>query len=128
VKAVAVVTNVPLSEPAGMESEVGTVRLGELEFRPTVPPPAPSRVTVQVLVALGARLPGLQAMEVIPSLTLTLTTPPVPVTGISSPAGVEARLFATSIERLLLPAGVSDKVATTPSEIGFEFEPQAMQV
>lgn len=118
--------NVPLTEPAGMVSDAGTVRLVELEFRPTVPPPAPLRVTVQVLDSLGARFPGLHVMELIP-LT-TLTAPPVPVTAISSPVGEAPRPLAIATGRPPLPDKVTDRVATTPSEIGFEFNPQATQV
>jgi hypothetical protein len=117
-----------LSDPVGTTTEAGTVRLLELEFRPTAPPPVPSRVTVQVLVALGARFPGLHVMEVIPVPALTLTTPPVPVTGISSPPAEAPRLLSTPTERLLAPERVSERVATTPSAMAFAFEPQAMQV
>lgn len=118
----------PLSEPVGMVSEAGTVRFAVLELRPTTPPPGPSRVAVQVLEAVGARLPGVHVIEVIPVTAVTLTTPPVAVTAISSPASEAPRLLAIATGRLLLPASVTDRVATTPSEIGFEFNPQATHV
>ena len=66
------------------------MRLVELELRPTIPPPDPLRVTVQVLEAFGARVPGLQAMELIVARKRTVTVPPVPVTAIVSPAGEDA--------------------------------------
>ena len=127
-KAVAVAVKVPLSEPVGMVREPGSVRLVVLEPRPTMPPPGPSRVTVQLLEALGARIPGVHVREVIPVTAVTLTTPPVPVTAISSPASEAPRLLPIATGRLLLLESVSDRVATTPSEIGFEFNPQATQV
>jgi len=128
VKAVAVAVKVPLSEPVGIVREAGVVRLAVLELRPTIPPPSPSRVAVQVLEAFGARLPGAQVREVIPVTAVTPTTPPVPVTAISSPASEAPRLLSIATGTLLLPDRVSDRVATTPSEIGFEFSPQATQV
>ncbi len=126
-KAAAVAVNVPLTEPVGMVREGGTVRLEVLEPRPTTPPPDPSRVTVQVLAALGARLPGVHVIAVMPVTAVTLTTPPVPVTAISSPASEAPRVLPIATGRLL-PASVSDRVAITPSEIGFEFRPQATHV
>ena len=93
--------NVPLLEPAGIVSEAGTVRLVELELSPTVPPPDPVRITVQVLEALGARAPGLQAMELIElTAVATLTVPPVPVTTIESPVGDAPRLLADRDRRI----------------------------
>jgi hypothetical protein len=68
VKAVDVAKNVPLTEPDGMVSEAGTVRLVEFELKPTVPPLDPLRVTVQALEDRGARVVGLHAMALIPEL------------------------------------------------------------
>ena len=65
-KAVVVAKNIPLAEPDGMVNEAGTARLVELELRPMVPPADPLRVTVQAVEERGARVPGLQAMAVIP--------------------------------------------------------------
>jgi hypothetical protein len=128
VKAFAVARNVPVPAPAGMVSEVGTVRLVELEVSPAIPPPDPLRVTVQVLEALGARVTGLQAMELIVSTEATNTVPPVPVTAIASPVGEEPRLLLTVNGASVLPAMVTDTVATTPSAMVSELNPHATQV
>jgi hypothetical protein len=129
VKAVAVARKVPLLEPAGMVSEVGTVRAVELELRAIVPPADPLRMTVQVLEALGAKVPGLHAMELM-ELTpaATLTVPPTPVTAIGPPKGEAPRLLVIVIGRALLPDRVTDRVVTTPSEMALVFNPQATQV
>jgi hypothetical protein len=126
VKAFAVARNVPLPEPEGIVSDVGTVRLLELEFRPMVPPPDPLRITVQVLAALGAKVPGLHAKELIAAATLTVL--PVPVTAIAPPVGEAPRLLLTVTGTALLPDRVTDRVATTPSGIILEFNPHAMHV
>ena len=107
-------------------SEAGTVRLGELELRLTVPPPDPLRTTVHVLEALGAKVPGLHAMELITGTAATLTMPPVPVTAIASPVNEAPRLLLMVIGTALLPDGVTDRVATTPLEIALGFNPHAM--
>jgi hypothetical protein len=65
VKVLAVALNTPVAEPDGIVYEVGTVKSVEFEVRPTVPPPGPLRVTVHVVDESGARIAGLQAMEVI---------------------------------------------------------------
>ena len=112
-----------------MVSEAGTVRLVELELSPMVPPPDPARLTVQVLEALGARVPGLHAMELIElTAVATLTVPPVPVTAIASPAGDAPRLLLIVTGTSLLPERVTDTVATTPSEMVVEFNPHATHV
>jgi hypothetical protein len=126
VKADAVARNVPLTEPEGIVTEAGTVRLAELELRPMAPPPDPLRVTVHVLEVPGVKVPGLHAMEL--SATATPTVPPVPVIAIASPAGETPRLLPMVIGTVLLPDGVTDRVATTPSEMAVEFNPQAIQV
>ena len=110
-------------------SEAGTVRLVELELRPTVPPLDPLRVTVHVLEALGANVAGLHAIELI-ELTgaVTLTVPPVPVTVTASPVGEAPILLPIVTGRALLPDRVTERVATTPSEIALEFNPQATHV
>jgi CBS domain-containing protein len=129
VKAVAVARNVPLLEPAGMVSEAGTVRLVELELKPTVAPVDPLRETVQVLEPPGVTAPGLHAMELIEVVTgATLTVPPVPGRVIGLPVGDAPRLLLILIGRALLPDRVTDRVATTPSEMALEFNPQAMHV
>jgi hypothetical protein len=144
VKAIAEARNVPLLEPAGMVREAGTVRLVELEFEPRtvevelravelalkamVPPPDPLRITVQVLEALGANIPGLHAMELIELITAVLTVPPVPVTAIESPVGEAPMLLLIVIGRALLPDGVTDTVATTPLEMALEVNPHATHV
>jgi hypothetical protein len=123
VKAVAVARNAPVTEPEGIVSEAGTMRLAELEFRPTIPPPDPLRITVQVLEALGAEVPGLHVMELI-ELTI-LTVPPVPVIAIASPVSEPPRLLLIVIGTTLFPDRVNDRTATTPSEIVLEFNPDA---
>ena len=129
VKAVAVARNVPLAEPAGIVSEAGTARLVELELRPMVPPPDPLRMTVQVLAALGAKIPGLHAIELIELITATtLTVPPVPVTVIASPVDETPRLLLIVTGRSLLPDRVTDRIATTPSEMELESNPHAMHM
>jgi hypothetical protein len=85
VKADAAARNVPLTEPEGIVTEAGTVRLAELELRPMAPPPDPGRVTVHVLELPGTKVPGLHAMELI--AVATPTVPPVPVTAMASPVG-----------------------------------------
>jgi hypothetical protein len=107
-------------------SEAGTVRLVELELRPMIPPPDPLRITVQVLEALGAKDPGLHAMELITAATLTV--PPVPVTAIASPVSEAPRLLLMVTGTPLLPERVTDRVATTPSEMVLEFNPDATHV
>ena len=112
-----------------MVSEAGTVRLVELELRAMVPPADPLRMAVQVLEAAGATVPGLHAMdtmELIPGATVTL--PPVPVTAIGSPVGEAPRLLPILTGRALLPDRVTDRVATTPSEITLVFNPHATHV
>jgi hypothetical protein len=129
VKAVAEARNVPLLEPAGIVSEAGTVRLVELEVSPSVPPLDPLRITVHVLAALGANVPGLHAIELI-ELTgaATLTVPPVPATAIASPVSEAPILLLIVTGRAVLPEGVTDTVATTPSEMPVEFIPVAIHV
>ena len=127
--AVAVARNVPPLDPAGMVSEAGTVRLEELELRPTVPPADPLRTTVQVLEALGATTPGLHAIEVIGVVAPeTATVPPMPVTATESPVAEAPRLLLMVTGRGLLPARLTDTVATTPSEMALEFNPHATHV
>jgi hypothetical protein len=123
VKAVAVARNVPVTEPQGIVSEVGTMRSAELEFRPTVPPPDPLRITVQVLEALGAEVPGMHVMELI-KLTI-LTVPPVPVMATASPVSEAPKLLLMVIGTTLLPDRVTDRTAITPSEMILEFNPHA---
>ena len=107
-------------------SEAGTERLVQLELRPMIPPPDPLRVTVQVLEALWAKLPGLHAMEL--TTAATLTVPPAPVTAIASPVGEAPRLLPMVTGTAPLPDRVTDRVATTPSEMGLEFIPHATHV
>ena len=125
-KVCAVAINVPLPALAGIISEFGTVRLVELELRPMIPPPDPLRITVQVLEAFGAKVPGLHAMEL--TTAATPAVPPVPVTAIASPASEAPRLLLMVTGTPLLPARVTDKVATTPSVMTLEFNPHATQV
>ncbi len=129
-KAIAEARNVPLLEPAGIASAAGTVRLVELELRPIVPPLDPLRMTVQVLEALGAKIPGLHEMELIELIAgaATLTVPPVPVTAIASPVSEAPRLLVILTGRALPPERVTDRVATTPSGMTFEFDPHATHV
>ena len=98
----------------------------ELELRPMIPPPDPLRITVQVLEALGAKLPGLHAMEL--TTAATLTVPPVPVTTIASPVSEAPRLLLMVTGTPLLPDRVTDRVAIAPLEMVLEFNPQAMHV
>jgi hypothetical protein len=130
VKTIAEARNVPLLEPAGIVMEAGTVRAVELELRATVPPPVPLRITVQVLEAPGAKIPGLHTIELIELIAgaATLTVPPVPVTAIASPIGEAPKTLPIVMGRLPVPDGVTDRVATTPSEIALEFNPQATHV
>jgi hypothetical protein len=109
-----------------MVSEAGTTRLAELEFRPMVPPPDPLRITVQVLEPPGADVPGLHAMELIN--VAVLMVPPVPVTATALPVSVAPRLLLMVIGTALLPDRVTARIATTPSEIIFEFNPHARHV
>ena len=53
-----------------------------------------------------------------------MTLPPVPVTAIGSPVGEAPRLLPIVTGRALLPDRVTDRVATTPSEMALEFNPQ----
>jgi hypothetical protein len=100
--------------------------LVELELRPMIPPPDPLRVTVQVLEALWAKLPGLHAMEL--TTAATLTVPPAPVTAIASPVSEAPRLLLIVTGTPLLPDRVTDRVATTPSEMTLEFNPHTTHV
>ena len=94
-----------------------------------VPPPDPLRITVHVLEALGANVPGLHAIELIElTAAATLTVPPVPVTAIASPVGEAPILLPIVTGRALLPDRVTDTVATTPLEMALEFIPHATQV
>jgi hypothetical protein len=94
-----------------------------------VPPPDPLRMTVQLLEALGARFPGLQAMELIELIpAATLTVPPVPVTETASPVGEAPKLLLIVTGRSLLPDRVTDSVATTPLEMALELIPHATHV
>ena len=61
-RAVAETRNIPLGEPDVIVSEAGSVRLGELELRLTVPPPVPLRVTVQAPEESGAMVAGVQVI------------------------------------------------------------------
>ena len=112
-------------------SEAGTVRLLELELSPTVPPPDPLRVTVQVVEESGPIVPGLQVIELMVGgmrLRLTVTPPPLPVTAIASPAGEVPRVLIILIGTALPPVNVTDTVATTPSEIALAFKPHTTHV
>jgi hypothetical protein len=112
-----------------MVSEAGTERLLELELRPMVPPPDPLRITVHVLEALGANVPGLQAIELIELITAAvLTVPPVPVTAIASPVGEAPILLLIVTGSAVLPDRVTDTVAMTPLEMALEVNPQATHV
>ena len=128
-KADATAGNVPLLEPAGMVTELGTARLVALELRLTVPPPVALRVTVQVVEALGASVVGLHASELREGVPReTETVPPVPITATGLPVGDEPRLPATLMGKEVLPNRVIERVATTPSEIALLFNPHATQV
>ena len=105
------------------------MRLVELELRPMVAPADPLIVTVQVLEAPGAKVPGLHTIELIELLAAaTLTVPPVPVTATALPAAEAPMLLPIVIGRALLPDRLTDRVATIPLEIMLEFNPQATQV
>ena len=93
-----------------------------------MPPPVPLRVTVHVLEAFGAKVPGLHASELIVVATATLTVPPVPATAMASPAGEAPILLTRVTGRAVPPERVTDKVATTPSEMVLAFNPDATQV
>ncbi len=108
-----------------MVSEAGTVRLVELELRPMVPPPDPLSVTVQVLEAPEVNVPGLHVMELITVTAAVTDVAPVAVTAIASPAGEAPRLLLIVTGTASLPDGVTDRVATTPSEMALEFNPHA---
>jgi hypothetical protein len=129
VKAFAAATKVPLVEPEGIVSEAGTVTFAELELKPMVPPPDPARIRVQVLDAPGARVPGVQTMELI-GLTApaTLTVPPVAVTAVESPAAAAPTELVIVSGASLLPERATETVATTPSEMVLEFIPHATHV
>jgi hypothetical protein len=129
VKPLAEAGNVPLLEPVGIVSEAGTVRLVELEVSPTVPPPDPLSITVQVVEAFGDSVPGLQVMELI-KITgpLTVTVPAVPATWVVSPVGETPLLWFKLSGASLLPDKETSTVATTPSGMLAEFIPQATQV
>jgi hypothetical protein len=126
VKVFAVAGKVPLLVPAGIVREAGTVRLVELEFRPMLPPPVPLRFTVQVLVALGANVPGLHTREL--STVAALTVPPVPATLMESPASEAPRLLLILTGTSALPDRVTDRVATIPLATELVFIPDAIQV
>jgi hypothetical protein len=112
-----------------MVSEAGTERLGELEVRPTVPPPEPLRLTVQVLEAPGGRVPGLHAIELTELFpAATVMVPPAPVTAIGLPVGEAPRLLAILTGTELPPDKLTDSVAITPSAKALAFNPQAMHV
>ena len=96
----------------------------ELELRPTVPPPEPLSVTVQVIEALGASVAGLHVRELITVAAASMTAP-VAVMAISMPAGDAPRLLLIVTGTASVPDGVTERVATTPSEMGLEFNPQA---
>jgi len=100
----------------------------ELELSPMVPPVDPLTVMVQLLEAFGARVSGLQAMELIVSTETTDTVPPVLVTAIASPVADELRLLLRVNGASVLPDMVSDTVATTPSAMEFELNPHATHV
>jgi hypothetical protein len=112
--ALAVAKNVPLTEPAGIVTEAGTVRFAELELRPMVPPPDPVSITVQVLDALGPIVLGLHAKELMVFTEDTETVPPVLAIASASPAGEAPRLLATVIGAAPLPDSVTDTLATIP--------------
>ena len=76
VKLPAVALNVFEADPAGTVTELGTVKIGFVFVRLTTAPPVGAvlvRVTVQVLVALGFRLPGLQDSDEINTDAARLT-------------------------------------------------------
>ena len=129
-KAFELAKKTPLAEPAGMVTVLVTARLAEFELRATLPPPVPLRATLQRLEESGARVTGVQEMEliVVTPLVPTLTPPPLPVTAIVSPAGEAPKLLPMPIGAALLPDKVTETVATTPSEMVVEFTPQATHV
>jgi hypothetical protein len=124
VKAFAETENVPLTEPAGTGNKAGTLRLVELELRPTLPPPAPLRITVQVLAAFGANVPGLQLKELIAAATLT--PPPRPARATGSPVAEAPIILLIVTGRAPPPESLTESVAITPVEMAVEFSPDAM--
>lgn len=124
VKALAVAENVPLTKPGGIVNKAGTVRLVELELSPTLPPPEPFRITVQVLAAVGASVPGLQVKELM--VAATFTPPPTPVTATGSPVPEAPILLVMVTGRAPAPESVTERVAITPLEMAVEFNPHAM--
>jgi len=125
VKDLVVNVNVPLPDPAGIAREVGTVRSDELELRPTVPPPVPLRITVQLPEVPGPNAPGTHAIELTVVTGTTAMVPPTPVTATRSPAAEAAKVLLILTGTPTPPARVTETVARTPSWIVVPFAPHA---
>ena len=125
----AVAVKVAVVDPAGTVTDPGTVSAAALLDRATVPPPVFDRVTVQVLVRLLLKEPGVQLRAVKLGATGTANAPPVPLMGSASPVRVAPRVSVTSIVVLATP-GATDRetTATTPSPIVEAFKPARIQL
>ena len=117
--------------PAGMVRDAGTVRLAELELKPTVTWFVAMALicNVQMLESPGLSMPRVQVSEVGVTGTGTVTVAPVAETRIALPAEDAPTGLPRPIADVLPPAPtVIETVATVPFAMVFEFSPVARHV
>lgn len=130
IEAAAVALKFAVVFPPVTVTDAGTVNRALLLPSVTVDPPAGAvcvSVAVQVLTALGFRLPGL---HVIDEMAGTVTTPLVPAVTVSPLpfASTPTGLFTVIAVVPAIDANVSCTFATTPAAIVLVFDPVRMQV
>jgi len=126
----AVAVNVPVFEPAGTVREAGESVTLPVDPSVTAAPPDPAatlRVTVQVVIAPGPSIVGLQTVDVIVgSAAATTMEPPVPVIVTAFPAGSDPNELLTAM--LVVAETFAATLATIPLPMAVAFMPLAMQL
>jgi len=131
--AVVVAGKVVEEDAAGTVTDDGTLRtLLVFDSVTLAPPPGagPVRVTVQVELLFGFKLPGRHDNELsVGAGAAVVTVPPVPARVMASPAGDAARLLEMPITALGTPAArVRLTTATMPFAVTVASVPFMMQV
>lgn len=133
VKLPAVAVNEALVLDAATVTEAGAASNGVLVLNETTAPPVGAgafSATVQVVVAFGPRVAGVQDIELTEreALGLTLTLPAIPANARELPPGVAPNVLVTPIE--LVPTAVGERMTVTVATVPFwttvEFMPARM--
>lgn len=128
--AAAVALKVAVVAPAVTVAEAGTVSKALLLESATTEPPvgaAVFRVTVQLAMALGFRLPGVQvSAEMLGTVMIPLA--PAETDSPSPIALTPVRLVIATVVVVALAASVSWTLPTTPDAIALVFDPVSRQV